>query len=354
MANWLRKIDVKEYDNITIPPKDPSKKKNWDIKKEKEDYSNSFRITYPELAFYIGLCVMTRCDKWSPEAVAFAKAYFQTIPAIVNGKIIKGDEYLTLNKENENLLRDFSKTTRVGELAQGINYFYFKKYKNVATIYDYKFFCEKKKCKTKGKSPDYVLVYNDGTIGLMESKGITKADPSYSIQSGKEQCINGQSVLKKYVKNGFVSAVNFATSSKRMTRTTRLYIVDPNTDNTHIESNMDEHIRYEYSKLFHYIGEKEIYEALRDNQQITKDMFNRFERKNGEIILQNISLSEMVDNEQKSKAKNTNVNIIETQISDIEIALKQRALEYLLVTNPKNIHELSNISLMDNLIIRTN
>lgn len=354
MANWIRKIDVKQYDKLVVPRKKSATLK-WDIRNETEDYSNSFSITYPELAFYTGLSVLTRCNEiYSPEVVQFAKSYFLTIPAMLNGKKVGQDVYLALDKENENLLRDFSKSSRTGEIAQGVNYFYFKKYKNVETVYDYKVFCETKGCKAKGYSPDYVLVYDDGTIGLLESKGTAKADPSGCIQHGKEQCDDGQKVLNGYVKNGFVSAVNWATS-KNMRRNTTLFIVDPTTDNNHTETNIDRHIRYEYSKLFHYIGEKEIYEALRDDKPIDKKLFEKFEKRGETILLQSIDVYEMGQIGLDRIVQDTKDDDICEEKNEIEIILNEVAMKYLLANSCEEIKEIkgyNNISLTNNLSIQ--
>ncbi|MDD3416699.1 MAG: hypothetical protein PHY47_22355 [Lachnospiraceae bacterium] len=218
----------------------------------------------------IGKSLLSHCEKYSPEAAAFARAYFQTVPFMLNEK----NDYLTINYDNKDIIRDFSKTTRIGEIAQGINYFYFKNHMNVCSIYDYKIYANNYlNVKTSGQSPDYVLVYNSGQLGLMESKGTLQANPSEFILNGKKQCLNGKSCLSPYISNDYVSAVNFATSSKRMKRNSTIYIVDPPYNTDWKENDMEKHIKNEYSKWFHLLGMENEFYALKNNENISSNFF---------------------------------------------------------------------------------
>lgn len=264
MINWKRKINTNLY-NISLNPTSVSS--IWDIRKETINSSKTFEISYFQLVVAIGKSMLSHCEKYSPEAAAFARAYFQTVPFILNEK----NNYLTINYDNKDILRDFSKTTRIGEIAQGINYFYFKNHMNVCSIYDYKLYANNYlKTKISGQSPDYVLVYNSGKLGLMESKGTLKANPSEFILNGKKQCINGKSCLSSYISDDYVSAVRFATSSKRMTRYSTLYIVDPPYEADWTETDMVKHVRNEYAKWFYFLGMEEAYLALKENQNLSK------------------------------------------------------------------------------------
>jgi hypothetical protein len=80
--------------------------------------------------------------------------------------------YLKLKKERYERLRDFSKTARVGELAQGINYLFVQERLKYPFIIDYHLFCKKNGIRVTGKTPDFVVLSNDlKQIGLFESKG---------------------------------------------------------------------------------------------------------------------------------------------------------------------------------------
>lgn len=69
-------------------------------------------------------------------------------------------------------LRDFSRTSRIGELAQGVNYLFTQERLGFPFVIDYHLFCELTGIATTGRSPDFVVLSRDmRTLGLMESKG---------------------------------------------------------------------------------------------------------------------------------------------------------------------------------------
>lgn len=73
-------------------------------------------------------------------------------------------------------LRDFSKSTRIGEMAQGINYLFVAKRLNFPYIIDFDLAKEKTQgtlnIRTNGKTPDFVVLDSSMIrIGLFESKG---------------------------------------------------------------------------------------------------------------------------------------------------------------------------------------
>lgn len=130
--------------------------------------------------------MLTGVSKYTKNTTAYARSYFQVIPFLLNEK----GGYWTLNHENKNVLRDFSKTSRIGELAQGINYLVSISELGAISVYDYKEFIKEKcgsKVKTPGRLPDYVLYYRDGEYGVLESKGLVGADPTQSLFNAKVQ-----------------------------------------------------------------------------------------------------------------------------------------------------------------------
>ena len=273
MMYWYQDnyIEVSYHTSSSISGITPTTK--WDIRKAMGKTSD-FKISNIELALAMGLSVMTKCQKFTNESLAFSRAYLQTIPFMLTSKKNGTKEYLVFDNDNKNVLKDFSKSTRIGEIAQGLNYFYFKKNgingKSVIAIYDFKYYCEKiKKIKAIGFTPDYVLQYDDGTVGVLESKGTLQPDPSLTIKHGKfDQCDNGIKLLSSVAKDGYVSAISFATSSKRMKSKTKMYILDPDNNSQELEKDLNKHLRYEYSKLFSYIGEDKIATLLRENKRI--------------------------------------------------------------------------------------
>ena len=141
-------------------------------------------------------------------------------------------------------LRDFSKSSRSGELAQGINYYLSLSELGAYCIWDYKQFVKDKlgsKTKLKGRLPDYVLEYRDGTYGILEVKGTNKKNPTDALLKAKKQYENGKIILNSNginVRDTYASAVSFATTSKKMDRYTTIYLVDP-VDDEQIDDKMN-------------------------------------------------------------------------------------------------------------------
>lgn len=83
---------------------------------------------------------------------------------------------LLLSESRYNRLRDFSKTTRIGEMAQGINALFVSKRLNFPFIIDFDLAKNQillpLNIQSSGKTPDFVVINDDYTkIGLFESKG---------------------------------------------------------------------------------------------------------------------------------------------------------------------------------------
>lgn len=80
--------------------------------------------------------------------------------------------YLKIKKERYERLRDFSKTSRIGELAQGVNYLFLQDRLDYPYIIDFHLFCKKNGIPLSRKTPDFVVLKkNLRETGLFESKG---------------------------------------------------------------------------------------------------------------------------------------------------------------------------------------
>jgi hypothetical protein len=89
-------------------------------------------------------------------------------------------------------LRDFSKSSRVGEMAQGINSYFVSKRLNFPYIIDFDLAKEKTQAtlniQTNGKSPDFVVLDLTMTeIGLFESKGNMNGNITYDLIGAMNQ-----------------------------------------------------------------------------------------------------------------------------------------------------------------------
>lgn len=258
MDKWVRKIEYKKYDSSVF-----SSAGKWDAREAKEICRGEFSITNTQLAISIARSVLTRAHLYSPEVAAFARSYLSTIPFILSER----NNYLAINHHNKDILRDFSKSTRHGEIAQGINYFYAKRHLGAYAVYDfnvYKKECQNINRRCTGRIPDYILCYPNGTIGILESKGTTAANPTGSLISAHEQCENGKNFLNSEsinVKNTYAAVVSFAMSSNAK-RNTCLYLADPEDESVFRDDNWERNNLYEYSKWFYLAGNGNVTEKL--------------------------------------------------------------------------------------------
>ncbi len=260
--NWTRKIQIAEYPSSIITSK------NKDIRKESPKYEKDIYITFFQLLISIAKSVLTRADVYTPITSAFARSYVTTIPFMLDDK----DGYLAINYNNKDILRDFSKSTRHGEIAQGINYYLAKDIIGAYAIYDFKDYVNRvlgKKEKWVGRIPDYILCYPDGSVGILESKGIVCADPTFYIKSANEQCENG----KRYVaaKNSYSSVVSFSSTSKRNKRYTKIHFGDPQESNYLLSTDVSKNHLYEYSKWFYLLDYEIATEKLRKGQCLNEE-----------------------------------------------------------------------------------
>lgn len=290
MYNWKRKIEVWEYESDVFPKQ---KGVNWSIKDSANDsYKTEHKdleITFFQLLLSTAKSMITKSYKYSTQVALFARSYSEVIQLLLDDK----DGYLAFNYDFRDILRDFSKVTRHGEIAQGINYFYAKERLGAYAVFDFKDYARRagisKKC--RGYTPDYVYCRSkDKAIGILESKGTMQATPTGFLIHGHDQCTNGEAYLKSHgiiPANSYVSAVSFGTTSPRMHRHTRIYIADPSNKFEYKDENPKENSLYEYSKLFYLAGNRRITEKLMWGETIQKSDFEFLESSfvnNGVII----------------------------------------------------------------------
>lgn len=117
--------------------------------------------------------------------------YFDIIASLLshlNFITINDEEYLQLKESRLQRLRDFSRTTRTGELAQGISYLFTQEKLDYPFVVDYHLFCELFTIVIPdgSKTPDFVVLKSDfSQIGLMESKGEASKTSNITGTSGK-------------------------------------------------------------------------------------------------------------------------------------------------------------------------
>ena len=108
------------------------------------------------------------------------------------------NNYFYLSKSRWSRLRDFSQTTRTGELAQGLNYLFTQERLGFPFVVDYHLFCNGNSTKIEGRTSDFVLLNDQAnTTGLMESKGeaAKKDTVTTKLNDALEQLDAGQQTL---------------------------------------------------------------------------------------------------------------------------------------------------------------
>lgn len=120
--------------------------------------------------------------------------YFDIIASLLSHLNFIDPTYtnLLLSESRYKRLRDFSRSSRIGEMAQGINSYFVSKRLNFPYIIDFHLAKEKTintlNIQSNGKSPDFVVLDSTMTyIGLFESKGNMNGHIKSSLISAKKQ-----------------------------------------------------------------------------------------------------------------------------------------------------------------------
>lgn len=184
------------------------------------------------------------------------------------------------------MLRDFSKGCRVGELAQGINYHFAKNVLGCKAIEDYDEYLKKHGLKHKGgRKPDYVVTFNDKSIGIIESKGSSSRNPTSMLKSGLQQCSNGKRMVTPRPKRTYSSAVWFATDGPRMQRDTAIHYIDPFEESEHLsDDEFRQALLREYAKWFCIAGRYDDAKKLRESSSDKFHLEDAEENKLGYIL----------------------------------------------------------------------
>lgn len=162
--------------------------------------------------------------------------------------------------------RDFSKSGRIGELAQAINYLFAQQQLGFKFVVDFDTFLEVNDIASKsaGGTPDYVLLGKPGkNLAVLESKGsslkdeLTMPQLRSKLQGAMDkQCLVGVKYLqnqgKMFVSNSYASVVEFAEASE--SRDSLIHFADPEYDDF-TEYNYSLTVKDYYSRWFLFIGD---------------------------------------------------------------------------------------------------
>lgn len=154
------------------------------IDKTKED---DFQLDIIDISYYTArtLCSYHLTQK---------ELYFDIIASLLShlNFIDTTQSYLLLSESRYKRLRDFSKSSRIGEMTQGINSLFVSKRLNFPYIIDFDLAKNKThtilNIQSKGQSPDFVVIDSSLTkIGLFESKGNMNGNVTSDLMGAMNQ-----------------------------------------------------------------------------------------------------------------------------------------------------------------------
>ncbi len=205
---------------------------------------------------------------------------FEVLPNYLHyQKIINTSQSdLTLNEESFETLRDFSRKTRIGELAQGITYLLAQEHLKLPIVVDFEGFVKSKKptASFRGEIPDFITqlepTYN---CIIIESKGhYVRFDKSTyksintstkgKLSKALNQCANGRTIIHREISpyNVIKSfGVCARLHNEQDPAISEIHFVDPSHDESNDNFNI-EIIQYHYASWFLLMGNIDIYNKL--------------------------------------------------------------------------------------------
>lgn len=190
-------------------------------------------------------------------------------------------------------IRDFTKTTRIGEMAQGIAYLFSQDRLGYPLVGDFKHFFNSRGVAISAieTTPDFVLQKSsiNTNISLLESKGTvinSATNIKSSLRKGLSQCRNGNNIATAagfVVDNKYATCVEFSVDTE--VETSKLHYVDPSENTIQSEYN-DSLLRFHFASWFYLIRDFESVNQLIEGKSI-KDKSRYFEKfvHNGEEYL---------------------------------------------------------------------
>ena len=188
----------------------------------------------------------------------------------------------TLNKSNFEILRDFSKKTRIGELAQGITYLLAQEHLNYPIVVDFEGFIKHKNpnASINGKTPDFILQKAANfNYSLIESKGhyvSTNASTKGKLNDALQQCANGEMIVNTEIANYSLNksfGVCLKLFNEQDSNKSEIQFVDPSNNARNDIFNL-EVIRYHYASWFLLMGNMQIYEKLLGQKELDEKDLN--------------------------------------------------------------------------------
>lgn len=267
-----RKLKIVEYDRNTI------KTPNVHMKSPQNPNNGTLSFSSLKLNIAIGRCILSK-DLTNLDLLFEASSSFMRYQTIINSSNLN----LRLNKQNFELLRDFSRYSRIGELAQGVTYLFSQEYLNYPIVIDFKGFLKSKNKNAiiQGKTPDFILQKKSNfNYSLIESKGhyVSSSNSTKGVlRDALKQCKDGRSNINSALKNYNCNksfGVCLKLQNEQAAKNSKIQYVDPNFEKIKNDKINLETIRYHYASWFLLMGNINIYNKLLGSQYIDKEDIN--------------------------------------------------------------------------------
>jgi hypothetical protein len=265
-ASGIKKIGIREIELASIVTKHISPR-------IKSRYRN---LSFDSDEFYVSTARAILSSNLSLDTLLEAYSCFYKFQSIINTK----NPILTLNKGMVENLRDFSKTAKLGELAQGVTWLVSQNILSYPFIIDYHGFLHNKGLQTTSmdKSPDYILSKKTNTsqISLIESKCQYKQGNKSSkskLKKALEQCKVGANFINglpsKYQVNKYYGlCLNI--KDEQSIFSSEVDFVDPESESENRDVPSDDIIRYHYASWFLLYCDMENFSKLKSDKPIAR------------------------------------------------------------------------------------
>jgi hypothetical protein len=199
------------------------------------------------------------------EHISIPELYFDSVQALFNLPFLisRTNNNLRFNSNRIKRLRDFSRTNKIGEVAQALTWIYLEEKSSFPYVVDFELFCSKHRITIPANSstPDFIAqgVNNTTNICIAESKGKlinSRTTIKTKLNSGLNQCDIGEIIVNS---NGIYSVIKKLCFCSEFSRDTdiansKFHFVDPEKPNKN--TNIDDFIfRAHYANWFYLLGE---------------------------------------------------------------------------------------------------
>lgn len=186
-----------------------------------------------------------------------------------------------INSSRISLLRDFSRTTRIGEVSQGLVYLYMQN-TGFPYVNDFHFFCDNNQITipVKTSTPDFVCQdkSQSNQLCLVESKGKEKTssgDIKSKLAKAISQCISGENIINTNGNYSVIKSLGFCSewSDENSLDDSIFHFVDPENE-VHQQDTNSAPMRFHYAAWFYMVGDFENAKRLVYREKIIFDENN--------------------------------------------------------------------------------